>query len=239
MPLPRPKKKESKDDFEKFCEFCGKRLVLNSKRDIHRKKFCSHSCKLKKTHQDNPQLKLNLNLGNDDDVRAKAGKKISERMKKGEIPLPPKKKKIYPDKFCVECGKKISKHSKNNLCQFHFNKSKKKPERRKKKQTKMNNEKVSKKVEILCEYCGRKFVRHLSRSYNARFCSVGCKNHYYSKQNKSSDVNISLQILIKTSDKYYNWRDSVLKRDNYTCCHCGFKGSIHVHHIKTFSELFS
>ena len=37
------------------------------------------------------------------------------------------------------------------------------------------------------------------------------------------------------SYKYEKWKKNILKRDNYTCCSCGSKEKLHVHHIQPFS----
>lgn len=39
----------------------------------------------------------------------------------------------------------------------------------------------------------------------------------------------------RRSSKYKMWKQSVLKRDNYTCQECGCKGNLVVHHIKPFA----
>lgn len=38
------------------------------------------------------------------------------------------------------------------------------------------------------------------------------------------------------SAQYKNWRISVFKRDNFTCCDCGSVGYITAHHIKSFAH---
>lgn len=43
--------------------------------------------------------------------------------------------------------------------------------------------------------------------------------------------------LVRKSLKYKLWRESVFKRDNYTCQKCNVRGGIlHPHHIKSFSN---
>lgn len=41
---------------------------------------------------------------------------------------------------------------------------------------------------------------------------------------------------IRKSVEYKLWRESVFKRDNYTCIWCGNKGEINADHIKRFSD---
>lgn len=48
----------------------------------------------------------------------------------------------------------------------------------------------------------------------------------------------SLCGLIRTSDKYKDWRKKVFIRDNYTCQKCGKEGgNLHAHHKKEFSRI--
>jgi 5-methylcytosine-specific restriction endonuclease McrA len=48
--------------------------------------------------------------------------------------------------------------------------------------------------------------------------------------------------IIKQSKEYKNWRESVFKRDNYTCIYCGLRGGcgikviLHPHHLQSFAE---
>ena len=46
--------------------------------------------------------------------------------------------------------------------------------------------------------------------------------------------------LVRHLQRYYDWRLSVFKRDDYTCQHCKTKGIyLEVHHIKELSEIIS
>lgn len=51
------------------------------------------------------------------------------------------------------------------------------------------------------------------------------------RSNKLQDV-----LFGRRCSEYKHWRDSVLKRDNFTCIKCGNKyGELNAHHIKPFS----
>lgn len=61
--------------------------------------------------------------------------------------------------------------------------------------------------------------------------NVGTKNH-----NWKGGIT-PIQIKIRTSKRYQEWREKVFKRDNYTCQKCKKRGgNMNAHHIKTFSE---
>lgn len=48
----------------------------------------------------------------------------------------------------------------------------------------------------------------------------------------------SLQMMIRTSDRYFQWRSDVFKRDNYKCLICGKNSNkLHVDHIVPFSVI--
>ena len=45
--------------------------------------------------------------------------------------------------------------------------------------------------------------------------------------------------LLRTSDKYKQWRSSVFQRDNWICQTCGVRGVyMEAHHIKEFAKIF-
>jgi hypothetical protein len=44
-------------------------------------------------------------------------------------------------------------------------------------------------------------------------------------------------LLIRTSDKYLDWRQKIFKRDGWTCQKTGITGGkLHAHHIETFAQ---
>ena len=60
------------------------------------------------------------------------------------------------------------------------------------------------------------------------------KNHYNWKGGHSS-----LVTKIRATNAYIKWRESVYKRDKYTCQNCGDNtgGNLEAHHIKPMSEI--
>ena len=107
-------------------------------------------------------------------------------------------------------------------------------------------------------------ARFCSRSCNASFHMIGNKYRLgYSPANKSLPMSVEQKqklslakigkvgqlcnawkhgltetnILIRSSVESKEWKRCVLKRDNYTCQHCGKRGGIlNVHHILSFAE---
>jgi len=91
-----------------------------------------------------------------------------------------------------------------------------------------------------CIYCNIIFKR---KYCYAKFCSKNChlkhkKNLFIGNNNPNWKGGImSENKKERQSDKYKEWRVSVLKRDNYTCQDCKKIGGIlHSHHIKSFSK---
>jgi hypothetical protein len=74
---------------EKQCENCGKLFFLYLKRDLQRKRFCSRTC-FGKINSKTNNLK---HPPPDAETRKKVGKILSEKMKLGLIPKPPKSTK--------------------------------------------------------------------------------------------------------------------------------------------------
>lgn len=75
-------------------------------------------------------------------------------------------------------------------------------------------------IQRQCKECGREFTT--SRRSLGRYCSQDCKN----KNNGKGKGDYLLER---------DWRETVLKRDNYTCQQCGSKNKIETHHKKTVS----
>ncbi len=73
----------------KYCLECNTLLKLNNNRDIKRKKYCSHSCVFKTLQKKCEYIKDNLVIGRTKEIRKKAGKTMSRKMKLGLIPKPP------------------------------------------------------------------------------------------------------------------------------------------------------
>jgi len=105
-----------------------------------------------------------------------------------------------------------------------------------------------------CNMCGDIFSRsrstfnwHKKRGHKKFFCSVKCKNNYYSGENSSQWIEDRSKLkdrnkTIRWSKKMCLWRDAVYTRDNWTCLLCGARSGknnpviLNAHHIKPFSK---
>lgn len=82
-------------------------------------------------------------------------------------------------------------------------------------------------LKVQCEYCEKDIIRRKSKTVERNFCDSKCYAEYrkihYSKENHSCwNPNISDEERLskRKCEDYYNWRDDVFKRDNYTCQCC-------------------
>lgn len=94
-----------------------------------------------------------------------------------------------------------------------------------------------------CVICGIP-IRHLTKEIKRKTCkSVKCRKDY-KKQISTGPANPNwkggvkpLHQQIRNHKSYIDWRDSVFKRDKYTCQDCGqVGGNLHAHHIASFSK---
>ena len=80
-----------------------------------------------------------------------------------------------------------------------------------------------------CQNCSKSFT--VIKWYQTQACcSVKCANEY-KDEGKTSEAK-----KIRASLAYSTWRESVFKRDNYTCVFCGETGVLNADHIKSFSQ---
>jgi len=90
--------------------------------------------------------------------------------------------------------------------------------------------------EYQCIECGKRIAYHNWKNLNkiCKSCSRrGERNPKY------IDGRTPLTISIKNTEEYKEWRESIFKRDDYTCQECGkYGGYLEAHHIKRFSIIF-
>jgi len=111
-----------------------------------------------------------------------------------------------------------------------------------------------KKQKIICKTCRKTFYLKPSavKTNSGKFCSRKCSqishtgkgSFLYGKKDENS-LNwkggiTPINIQIRQSLKYKQWRKSVFERDKYTCKKCGQIGrNLHAHHIKKFSVIIN
>jgi hypothetical protein len=102
--------------------------------------------------------------------------------------------------------------------------------------------KIKRKEKIgICENCKNSFI--MTYFYGNKYCSKKCKKdhlqiRYLSENNPNWRGGVKSQNQIgRFSVKYVEWRNSVFKRDQYTCQKCGQIGkSLHSHHILPWAK---
>jgi len=99
--------------------------------------------------------------------------------------------------------------------------------------------KWDKRVKNSCGMCKKIFLANKNR--HRKYCSKYCADKARVGKvpwNRGISQLSSINKLIRKSKRFTIWRNSVFKRDNYTCIDCSMKGgSLHPHHIKKLSEM--
>lgn len=81
-----------------------------------------------------------------------------------------------------------------------------------------------------CLYCHNDFFVTKKQEMQ-KFCSCDCANKFKDKGKTP------LLKKLRTSLKYRQWRESVFRRDNWTCQECGQKGGkLNADHLKRFAH---
>lgn len=69
----------------------------------------------------------------------------------------------------------------------------------------------------------------------------GKKSFMYGKTGELSHAwrggTTAINVLIRQSIRYRDWRTAVFERDNYICQHCGSRGNVQADHIKPLSHI--
>ena len=212
----------------KYCEICGKQLILTVARDIIRKKTCSVKCRGILQGQERSQ-EIHIKT-----IKCIKCKKCNKLIRKhgninGLCLICFNKSKIGSSKYkstltCDLCGNKISQYS-VKMC----------------KKCQLSLGKISL-ITLICKNCGKAFQRFPCQVSAAKCCSRSCASLYYLKDHVSPlyiDGRTSLRILIKNSTKYEEFVQRCLIRDEFKCVICSSVIKLHVHHIKSFSEMFT
>jgi len=99
-------------------------------------------------------------------------------------------------------------------------------------------------ITLYCIVCHKEFEVKKERKTTAKYCSLLCKykdhaiitkfskgeHHYNWRGGVTSE-----DKKIRRSNDYDEWRDNILKKDDYTCAMCGQRGGkLEVDHIKPF-----
>lgn len=90
----------------------------------------------------------------------------------------------------------------------------------------------------LCLRCHEPFTTRYEQKYCSQLCFGldyrGSKNHRY----KGNLAKRRLQAMIRSMPEYILWRESIFRRDNWTCQECKTRGCfLHPHHIIALAKI--
>ena len=97
-------------------------------------------------------------------------------------------------------------------------------------------------IKLNCLQCGHEYNELIQRKGRSKFCSRECLNKWMS-ENLTKEKRYNWKGGTKRRNEgYYNlqyklWRESVFKRDDYTCQWCGKRGCyLEAHHKKLWTD---
>lgn len=98
--------------------------------------------------------------------------------------------------------------------------------------TKLENNPSYKPTFITCSHCGKISHRKESKinSYENHFCDRECLKNFYKNTYEITEYKYP-----RSTNKYKEWRKSVLIRDNYECVICGCQHNLEVHHLDSMN----
>lgn len=142
---------------------------------------------------------------------------------------------------CEFCGKKISiKQSDYDKSEHHYC-SRECQNKGHSLLSKGENNSNYNRIEYKCDGCGKliKITPSELKAYKTHYCSKECyykyhrgeNHHCYNPNLTNEDREDSRQY-----EEYYEWRNSVFKRDCYTCVISGEKHNIVAHHLYSYSK---
>ena len=102
-------------------------------------------------------------------------------------------------------------------------------------------------IKTICNNCGCETYKTKTEyeKYKNHYCSTECKYEhqavlYIGETHPRYNPNLTNEDRFndRKYTEYYQWRNEVFKRDDYTCQKCGDKsgGNLNAHHIKNYSE---
>ncbi len=96
---------------------------------------------------------------------------------------------------------------------------------------------------LKCFQCGREYKEDRNMANRRKFCSRVCFNKWQEinlrgKNNSNWKNGITTENqAIRASKEYEDWKDTVFKRDDYTCALCGKRGGdLNSHHVLPFVD---
>ncbi len=235
---------------EKKCKKCNKAfMVYPSNKD---KKFCSKKCyhsyprKRGKESKKFCQIKVSCNVCSKTFYKhPSAIKRTNNNLcsKECQIEFLIKKRKegvkqLYITKKCKICGEKVKRTKaefKNRPAKNYYCSSECYHE--KLKQGRGGFTKFTKK----CKNCNKDFWITSRNKRTVKYCSEKCRKEGFPKKEEHNNFKKELDRSYRARHRLYYentvWRNSVFKRDDYTCQVCNKKGfKIQAHHIENYSS---